>query len=223
MRADGSRAGMAAGIAFPILMFLGTTMIFSHTPDTSETTASQLAQDWVDTMKSSSDRRAIIIGSILLVLAALALIWFASAMRDRYAIGVGGPLVPFAVLAAVGVACSAAGPLAIAGGITLGDEPLPSDGTAIWYLTDLMYPMLLLVFGLAVAAFISTLLLAGRRSLPMWLVIFGWVAVLGGVLALMFLPALLTLLWFLAAGIYGVIRSPSSTEQIHTGAAAPPS
>lgn len=212
MRGGGTRAGMAAGIAFPILMIVGTSLIFSHTPDTEDTTASKLAQDWVDTMKNSSDRRAIIIGSFLLVFAAIALVWFASAARDRYAAAAGGPLVPFAGLAAVGVATSMAGPLAVAGGITFGGEPLPSDGTPIWYLTSLMYPMLLLVFGLAVAAFIATLLVTAHGALPTWLVVFGWIAVLGGVLAVLFLPTLLTLLWFLAAGIHGVIRHPASAD-----------
>jgi MFS family permease len=209
------RAGMLCGIAFPILIFVGTSLIFSHTPDTSNTTGTKLSQAWLQTISDKGDRAAIIIGCFVLLVAALAFIWFATVMRDRFA-KPGSPMFGFALLAAVGVAVAALGPLAVAGGHDFGGEPLPADGTAIWFVTDLMFPSLLAVFGLAVAAFIGSLLLSSRGALPMWLVVFGWLAVVGGILGVLFLPILIVLLWFVASGIHGLVSRPADESPAAT-------
>ena len=66
------------------------------------------------------------------------------------------------------------------------------------------------MFGLASSALIATILVAGRGALPIWLVILGWLAVIAGIFGVEFLPMLIVLVWYLAAGIYGaVLTAPS--------------
>ena len=112
----------------------------------------------------------------------------------------------FALLAAGGIAASMLGPLALVGGHAFGSDPLPTDGNTIWMVFSLSFPALLVVFGLASSALIATIVVAGRGVLPMWLVVFGWLAVVAGLIGVEFIPMALVLLWYLAAGIYGAIR-----------------
>jgi hypothetical protein len=117
----------------------------------------------------------------------------------------------FAVLAAVGVALTAMGPLALTGGTAFGNDPVPTDGNVVWFVFSLAFPALLVIAALALAAFIATVVVAGRRTLPAWLVIFGWLAVLGGIFGVEFLPMAVVLLWFLVVGIYGAIRPAANS------------
>jgi hypothetical protein len=206
------RGGMLAGVGFAILFAVGALMISSASPNTSKGNAASVAHAWVIRINSSGHRVSIVIGGILLVLAAIALIWFAAAVRSRFAISSANPAGGFATLAAVGVAAGSVGPLAIAGGHTFGNEPLPTDGTVIWMFNDLLFPCALLIFGLASAAFIAALLLSARSSLPTWLVVFGWVAVVAGIVGVLFVPLALMLVWYLCLGIYGFTRSTPAEE-----------
>jgi hypothetical protein len=199
------RAAMLSGVAFALLLFFGVTCMFDSTPDTADKSADAVAQDYVTWISDGDNRAAVLVGCFLTILAAIALVWFASALRTRVAPG-STPLLGFALLAAGGVAAATLGPLALVGGHTFGDDPVPTDGNVIWMVLSLSFPALLAVFGLAVAAMIATTVYAGRRVLPMWLVVFGWIAVVAGVLGVMFIPMILVLLWFLAAGIYGAVR-----------------
>lgn len=210
-----NRVGMISGIAFPILLFVGGSLLFSSGPDTSKGDASTVAQAWLKTMNDSGNRLQIIIGGFVMTVAALALVWFATSLRDRFAIASSSPLQGFALLGAVGIAAAMVGPLAIAGGHSFGGEPLPTDGTVIWFITDLTYPALLVIFGFASSAFITAFLLGtkGRYVVPAWLAGFGWLAVLAGVLGVLFLPMAIVLLWYLALGIYGV-RSPAAEPAV---------
>jgi hypothetical protein len=189
---------MVAGVAFALLVFFGASSMFSSTPETKKSdTAAQVAQKWATWIGDSGHRDSVIVGSFLLVLAAIALIWFASAIRGRLT-NAGSPLMGFAVLAAVGLAAGTAGPLALVGGHAFGSEPLTTDGNVIW--------LLFVVFGLGCSAFIATVLVTGRGVLPMWLVVSGWIAVVAGLLGILFITMVVVLLWFLAAGIYGAVR-----------------
>lgn len=196
---------MLAGVAFALLLFFGATQMFSSTPDTSDKTADVVSQKWATWITDSGHRTSVIIGAGLCMLAAIALIWFASAIRTRVAPG-SSPLMGFAVLAAAGVAAGTIGPLALTGGHAFGDEPVTTNGDVIWFTFSLAFPGLLVVFGLAVAAFIATVVVTGRRVLPMWLVVFGWIAVVAAAFSVEFLPVVVVLLWFVAAGIYGALR-----------------
>jgi hypothetical protein len=212
---DGNnRAGLMSGIAFPILLFVGASLLIAPGPNTSQDSASKVAAGWLKTMSDRGDRLQIIIGAFVMVLAALALVWFAGALRERFAMRAASPMYGFALVAAFGITAAMLGPLAIAGGHSFGGEPLPTDGTAIWLITDLAYPAMLVVFGFASAAFITAFLLGtkGRNVVPAWLAGFGWLAVLAGVLGVLLLPMIIVLLWYLALGIYGVRQGPAATE-----------
>jgi hypothetical protein len=212
MERSTGRWGMIAGVAFAILLAVGTILITSASPNTSKGDGATVAQAWLTRINDSGHRQSIVIGGILLVLAALALIWFSAALRVRYGISPAGPAGGFAILAAVGLALGSVGPLAIAGGHTFGNEPLPTDGTVIWMFNDLLFPCVLLIFGLASSAFIATLLLAAQSALPTWLAIFGWVAVAAGIFGVLFVPLVLMVLWYLCLGVYGIVRSAPAAE-----------
>jgi hypothetical protein len=204
------RAAMLSGVAFALLLFFGATQMYSSTPDTSDNSAAVVTKQWAAWITDSGHRHSVLIGAFLTMLAAVALVWFASALRTRVAPG-SSPLMGFAVLAASGLAASMLGPLSITGGHAFGGDPLTTNGDVIWFTFGLTFPALLVMFGLAVAAFIATVCVTGRGVLPMWLIIFGWIAVLGAVAAIEFLPMVLVLLWFLAAGIYGAVRPAGAT------------
>ena len=199
------RAAMLSGSAFALLLFFGFGQMFSSTPDTSNKTADVVAQKYATWLSDSGHRTSVIVGGFLVVLAAIALVWFASAFRVRFA-PAGAPLMGFALLAAVGVVAGAIGPLALAGGHAFGDDPVVTDGNVIWLVSSLAFPALLVVFGFASSALIATIVVVGRGALPMWLVVFGWLAVVAGLLGVLFLPMLIVLLWYLVAGIYGAVR-----------------
>lgn len=199
------RAAMLSGAAFALLLFFGASTMFGSTPDTANKSADVVAQKWATWIADSGHRSSVIVGAFLAILAAIVLIWFASAIRARVAPG-NSPLMGFAVLAAGAIGASVLGPLALTGGTAFGDDPVPTDGNTIWMAFSLAFPALLAVFGLAIAAFIATIVVVGRPVLPMWVVVFGWIAVLGGVLGVYFIPVGVVLLWFLAVGIWGAMR-----------------
>jgi hypothetical protein len=197
---------MLAGVAFAVLLFIGASTMFSGTPSTKKSDSPNLvARKYVTWLDDSGHRTSVLIGGFLIVLAAIALVWFASAVRERLG-GRGNPMYGFALLAAAGLAASTAGPLALVGGHAFGAEPLTNDGHVIWLIVESGFPLLLVMFGLACAAFIATVVVSGRGVLPTWLIVFGWVAVVAGVLAVEFIPLALVVLWFIAAGIYGFLR-----------------
>jgi hypothetical protein len=211
-----NRLGLISGIAFPILLFVGFSLLTANGPDTSQGSASKIAQDWLKVMGNSGDRLQIIIGGFVMVVAALSLIWFAAALRERFAISATSPLFGFALLGAVGIAAAMIGPTAIAGGHAFGSEPLPADGTVIWFITDLTYPALFVIFGFASSAFITAFLLGtkGKNVVPAWLAGFGWLAVVAGIVGVLFIPIVIALLWYLALGIYGLRRPATVAEPV---------
>lgn len=200
-RAD--RAGMFSGAAFAVLMFVGINLMFSSEPDTSsKDSAATIAQKWVAVLHSSSHRNKILVGGFLVMLAALALIWFANTIRNRYA-PTGTPIMAFATLAAVGVAGSVVGPLVLVGGHAFGNEPLPTDGNVIWAVGNLMMPLLLVVYGFGLAATLATFAVVARASLPRWLLVFTWIAAIASLASVEFFPMLLALVYLLVTGIWG--------------------
>jgi MFS family permease len=205
---------MLAGIAFPILLAVGTLMVISKSPDSSHKNGAQYAQLWLNLVNDKGHRTVIIIGCALMMLAALALIWFATTLRDRYQRGSGNPMIGFALVGAVGIAAAMVGPLAVTGGQSFGSDPASPDGTAVWFVFTLFFPLLFVVFGLASTAFIAALLLTARNALPTWLVVFGWIAALAGIVAVLFLPIVLVLLWYLALAIHGLVRPPAAPETV---------
>ena len=207
------RAAMGAGIAFVVLTFFGAGNIFGSTPNIKKhDTAMTDAAKWLAKLDKSSNRVQIVAGMFLVVLAAIALIWFTTAIRNRLAIGPTHPAGAFATLAAVGFAAIGVGPGSIAASNVLGNEPLPTDGEAVRFVYSQTYIFGLVIFGLAFAAFIVSVTLAAARSdaWPRWLVYYSWLAALGSVFAFIFLPIVLVLIWFLAVSIVGLVRGPGA-------------
>lgn len=206
------RAAMAAGIAFPILFFVAVNLLFSGGPSTRDgDSAASIATGWVAAVNDDGKRAKLIAASFLLMLAALLLIWFAAALRDRFG-GPGSPMLGFAVLAAAGVAGSMVGHLGIVGGFTFGRQALATNGDVLRSVTDMAFPLLLVVFGMSAAAFIACVCLSAQSAgWPSWLIYFGWVAVVAGLFGVLFMPLILVLLWILAAGIVGYTRADRVT------------
>lgn len=200
------RPAMIAGAASALLFFFGAGSILGTTPDTKEhDKPAAVAAKWAAVIDDSGKRTSIVVGAFLVVLGALALVWFASALRSRLADS--GPMYGFALFAAIGAAASVAGPLALVGGHQFGNEPLPADGNVIWFVFETMFPLLLVVFAFGVASLAASIALAGRHELPMWQIVFSWIAVAAGLASVfLFTPMFVVLLWLLVTGVHGAIR-----------------
>jgi hypothetical protein len=218
LRSD--RAGMLSGAAFALLLFFGMNLILGSQPSTSsKDTAATIAQKWVAVINSSSHRNKIAVGGFVVMLSAIALIWFANTLRNRYA-AAGTPIMAFAVLAAGGVAGTVVGPLAIVGGHTFGNEALPTDGNVMWFVSELALPSLLIVYGFAVSALLATFAVVARAALPTWLLVFTWVAAVASLASVEFFPLLFVMIYFLVAGIWGGVRAGAAPSPVPTSAAA---
>lgn len=208
------RRSMCAGIAFVVLFVVGVFVTFGNSADIkgsdSEATA---AGKYVDIVSSSSHRTGLVIGAYLLIAAGLAFIWFTVGLRSRLSSVSAGRLV--SALGVAGAGAMMAGGISaadVAGAIAFGDQPVPKDGDAIMVVMNLADPLLLLVFPLVCAAIIATVAVHARRSgLPAWLGYTGWLGVIGSIFAVIFLPMVLPLLWFLAVAIVVLMRPGVAT------------
>jgi len=200
----GLLAGGIAAIVFAVLFVVG----FLLTTDTPEGDESNRA--WVRHFADSDNRRTIVIGVILLALAAVAFLIFLGALRERLRAAVPGAewlsTVAFAsgVVFVAMIAVFSVGVGAIPAGIEFGDNPVVTNADVIRSLDSLGFGAMLL-FGAASAGLliITTSIVSGRAALlPRWLVVTGYVVgvivLLGG---LLFLPLALFVLWMLAIGI----------------------
>jgi hypothetical protein len=206
------RRTMLAGIAFVVLFVAGVIVTFGDSPEIkSSDTATTAALKWTLELSKSSHRVGLLIGGYALILAAIAFVWFCNGLREWLASSpaTGRAISGLSVLgaAAIGVAALIGG-AGIAGGVEFGEMPLPS-GDAIRATTELFFPFLFVVFGLVSAALIATLTVSATRAgtLPRWLVYAGWLAVLGSIAGVVFIPFVLPLLWYLAIAIVGFARA----------------
>jgi hypothetical protein len=211
------RRTMLAGIAFVVLFVAGVLVTFGNTPEIkSSDTAATAAFKWTLELSHSSHRVALLIAGYALILAAIAFVWYCSGLREWLAPSpaTGRAISGLSVLgaSAIGVAALIGG-AGIAGGVEFGEGPLPS-GDAIRATTELFFPFLFVVFGLASAALIAALTVSAtrERTLPRWLVYAGWLAVLGAIFGVIFLPFVLPLLWFLVVAIVGFARAKPETH-----------
>jgi hypothetical protein len=210
-----------AGIAFVVLFVVGVSMATGPQPNFKKHDSPTVAASKVFHAYSTSGKRAqMIIGAYLMVLSALALIWFVSGLRARM-VGAGSPqdagpglVFGFAVLGASIIVASALALATVAGSYTFGNEPLPTNADAIRVVSDFGTAILLVGFGLASAAIIAVVTIAAWRSalLPRWLTYAGILGVVGGILAVAFIPMVLVALWFLAVAIVGLMRRSASAS-----------
>jgi hypothetical protein len=213
---------MIAGIVFVILFVVGAILTTNSPTTHSSDTASAIDQKWITWLSSSGHRAQHLVGGYLLVLAALAFIWFCQGLRTRVDLLTPGELITgrliagFSVLAAGGIVAAAMTSAVIPGSVIFGGEKAPTGGDAAHWINELTFPFLFVVFGLASAAIIASVVLASRRSgaLPRWALGLGWVGVLGSIAGVIFIPMVLPMIWYLAIAILG-LRVP------RTVAAAP--
>ncbi len=155
-----------------------------------------------------------IIGAYLVIAAGLLLLLFLVIMYRRFRAAEGGDGiwsllvlvsgVTFSACAMIGASCVAI----IALALKLGDMPDPGIDTARW-LTQIGYAPLLVVGGPAAAlmsASIATLIIK-TKTLPPWIGYAGYLAALGALGSVIFVPMILFVVWMLVLGIVVAIRS----------------
>jgi hypothetical protein len=202
---------MGAGVAFVALFVAGVLLNFGNTPEIkSSDTAATAALKWTVELSQSSHRVALLISGYMLIVAAITFVWFSNGLREWLKLGpsTGRVISGLSVLGGGAIAAGALiGGAGIAGAVEFGENPLPS-GDAIRATAELFFPFLFVIFGLASAALIATLTIsAARGAIPSWLAYAGWVAVLGSIAGVVFIPFVLPLLWYLALAIVGLTRA----------------
>jgi hypothetical protein len=213
-RATSLRWGGIAAIVFAVLFVVGFLMV-SDTPDGDESNAR-----WVRYYADSGNRRMIVIGVILLTLAAIAFLIFLGILRERLRGAAAGSEWIATVAFASGVvfvamlAVFAIGQGSVAASVVFGDAPVPRDADLMRTFVSAGFGAILL-FGATTAGLliVTTSVVSGRTALlPRWLVVSSYVAgvivFLGG---LLFVPIVLFLLWMLAVGIVMIARSGATT------------
>ena len=230
MRTSAFRRSMVAGIVFVALFVFG--MFFSNDAPSikSSDSAAVVAQKWVDWLATKSHRTEHLIGAYLLILAAIAFVWFCLGIRERLENAGPGEVVIgrfvslLSVLGAGAMTAAAMTAAVIPGAVNFGGEKAPTNGDAAHWIMDLTFPFLFVVFGLVSAALIAAVAIATMRSdaFPRWVAYFGWLAVLGAIAAVIFLPMALPLLWYLSVAIAGLVR-PLPTADVTASAATAPS
>jgi hypothetical protein len=200
---------MFAGIGFVVLFVAGVVLTFSDTPEIKESdTAQTAAQKWVTEFSTSGHRVGIIVGAYVLLVAAIAFVWFCNGLRERLSLSVGaGRIVSGLSVLGAGVIAVATmfGGASVAGGVEFGENPLPS-GESLRTGAEPFYPLLFVAFGIVSAAIIVTIAVSAARAgtLPRWLAYAGWLGALGSILGVIFFPVVLALLWYLAVAIVGL-------------------
>jgi hypothetical protein len=200
----GLRTGGIAAIVFAVLFVVG----FLFVSDTPEGDESNLK--WLRYYADSDNRRMIIIGAIVLALAAVAFLVFLGVLRERLrnvspgSEWVGTTAFASGLLFVAMLAVSTLGTASVSASIEFGDAPVVRDADVLRTFESLGIGALVL-FGAAAAGLliITTSVAAGRSALfPRWLVVAGYVAgvivLVGG---LLFLPLVLFVLWMLVVGI----------------------
>jgi hypothetical protein len=205
------RVGAWMGIAFVVLFTVG--FLVFPTPDNDKHTA-----EWIRWWTDSGHRAGAIIATYLMVLGALAFVWFASSLRDRLGEGSGLMLTFGSIFAAMALV-SAMVRATIPGAKVFGDVPVPVGDFARQF-NQIGMGLLLVAGALAAGLFTVLASYAASRSgaLPAWLCIAGYVVGALQVLAALFLPFALFFLWVLIAAIVLVSRSRGTVTASPAGA-----
>jgi hypothetical protein len=201
---SGLRAGGIAAIVFAVLFVVGFLFV-SDTPDGDESNLK-----WLRYYADSDNRRMIVIGAIVLALAAVAFLVFLGVLRERLrgaatgAEWVGTTAFASGLLFVAMLAVAALGTGSVSASVEFGDAPVVRDADVLRTFESLGIGALVLFGAAAAGLLIITTSIAGGRAalLPRWLVIAGYIAgvivLLGG---LFFIPLVLFVLWMLVVGI----------------------
>jgi hypothetical protein len=210
---SGLRAGGIAAIVFAVLFVVG----FLFVSDTPEGDESNLK--WIRYYADSDNRRMIIIGAIVLALAAVAFLVFLGVLRERLrnaapgAEWVGTTAFASGLLFVAMLAVAALGTASVSASVEFGDAPVVRDADVLRTFESLGVGALVLFGAAAAGLLIITSSVAGARAglQPRWLVVTGYVVgvivLVGG---LLFFPLALFVLWMLAMGIV-MLRGSSAT------------
>ena len=204
------RVGPWMGIAF-VVMFVAGFLMFGS-PNTTSNRAGNVAR-WGTWWTDSSHRTMAIIGAYLMVLGALAFVWFAASLQQRLRDRSDGTMmVGFAWLFASLAMTSALIRAAIPGGWVFGRLPIPG-GDLPAQLDNIGQAVLLVAGALSAGAFIASACHAARRSvlLPAWLTNTGYVVAVLQIAAALFFPFALFPLWVLIASIVLLVRDAKFT------------
>ena len=209
----GLLVGGIAAIVFAVLFVVGFLMV-SDSPDGNESNLK-----WIRYYADSANRRQIVIGVIILTVAAIAFLIFLGVLRERLRRAATGSEWFATVVFASGLvfvamlAVFTLGQGSVAASVVFGDAPAPRDADLMRTFVSAGFGAMLL-FGATAAGLLMfiTSILSGRAALlPKWLVVSGYVAgvivFLGG---LLFFPIILFLLWTLIVGIVTIARSRST-------------
>jgi hypothetical protein len=201
---SGLRAGGIAAIVFAVLFVVGFLLV-SDTPNGDESNAK-----WLRYFADSDNRRMIVIGAIVLALAAVAFLVFLGVLRERLrgaatgAEWVGTTAFASGLLFVAMLAVAALGTGSVSASVQFGDNPVVRDADVLRTFESLGIGALVLFGSAAAGLLIITTSIAGGRAalLPRWLVVAGYIAgvivLLGG---LFFIPLVLFVLWMLVVGI----------------------
>ena len=201
---SGLRAGGIAAIVFAVLFVVGFLMV-SDTPEGDESNLK-----WLRYYADSDNRRMIVIGAIVLALAAVAFLVFLGVLRERLrnaapgAEWVGTTAFASGLLFVAMLAVATLGTASVSASVQFGDNPVVRDADVLRTFESLGIGALVLFGAAAAGLLIITTSIAGGRAalLPRWLVVAGYIAgvivLLGG---LFFIPLVLFVLWMLVVGI----------------------
>ena len=223
MTAAQFRRSMAAGIAFVVLLVVGVLVSFGNSPDIkSKDDDAATAAKYVNALSSHTHRTGILVGAYLVLLAALAFVWYTQGLRARLddvagSRAAGRRVAALGVLGAAALMAAGMANAVMAGAVEFGGDKVPHDGDTIRVVMDMFFPFIFVVFALTSAAIIATLAAYARAAgLPAWLGYTAWLAVVAGIVAVIFLPMVLVLLWYLAVAIAGLARPPVSVSSATT-------
>jgi len=198
------RVGACMGVVF-VVLFVAGFMVFS-TPSSNKDTA-KWQRWWTD----GGHRVTAVIGAYLIVLGVLAFVWFLWSLRDRLADG-GGPMLTFGTLFVAMVLVSTLLRAAIPGAKMFGNVPVPSGDLARQF-DNLGFGLLLVAGALSAGAFTAFASYAARREavLPSWLTAAGYVVAVLQLIAGIFFPFVLFVLWVLVVSIV-LLRRGATAE-----------
>jgi hypothetical protein len=207
------RVGAWMGIAF-VVLFVSGFMTFS-TPDSNKDTV-KWARWWTD----SGHRVGAVIAAYLMVLGVLAFVWFIWALRRRLGDDA-GPMVVFGGLFVGMVLVSALIRAAIPGAKLFGNTPVPTGDFARQF-DQIGFALLLVAGALSAGAFTGFASFAARRReiLPGWLSMAGYVVAALQLVAGLFFPFVLFVLWVLVISIVLLRRDerPSAVTDVEVAA-----
>ena len=189
------------GVAYAVLFFIG--FLITGTPN-----ADAPDSEWTDYFSSGGHRAELIISAFLLVIAAICMLWFVSAVWTRIAAirGPGGGLSPVpvaaAAVAATGIAIGGVLNAVVAGAIAFDSLPEPS-ADLLRFSDQLGYPILAIGGMIPLAVVIASLGMQARDAglIGSRLGTYSMVAAPLTAISFLFFPLLFMLIWFIAAAV----------------------